>query len=101
MFPVGRGSGAVFSHPDKMSETPPQCFGRGRAFFNAEIDQVHASDSAIGTSVGPAACSTPFTRSNADHVVTPESLGGIISDLALKIGESISASLNLTQQPKI
>ncbi|KAK2834280.1 hypothetical protein Q7C36_014981 [Tachysurus vachellii] len=99
MFPVARGSGAVFSRPEKLSETPPRCFGRGRAFFNAGIDQVHASDSAIGASVGPTACSTPFARSNADHVFTPESLSGFISDLAQKIGESISASLTLTQQP--
>ncbi|KAK2857674.1 hypothetical protein Q7C36_005593 [Tachysurus vachellii] len=99
MFPVARGSGAVFSRPEKSSETPPRCFGRGRAFFNAGIDQVHASDSAIGASVGPTACSTPFARSNADHVFTPESLSGFISDLAQKIGESILASLTLTQQP--
>ncbi len=57
------------------------------------------SDSAIGASGSPAACSTPFTHANADHVITAESLGGIISDLAQKIGQSISASLNLAQQP--
>lgn len=99
MFPVGRGSGAVLNRPDNMSGVSPRCFGRGRTFFNAEIDHVLASDSAIGTSVSPAACSTPFARPNTDRAVTSESLGSIISDLAQKIGESISASLNLTQQP--
>lgn len=99
MFPVGRGSGARVRQTDKMSDVSPQCFGRGRAFFNAEIDHAHMSDSAIGASGSPAACSTPFTHANADHVITAESLGGIISDLAQKIGQSISASLNLAQQP--
>ncbi len=100
MFPVGRGSGARLRHTDDMSDVSPQCFERGRAFFNAEIDHAHMSDSAIGASGSPAACSTtPFTHANADHVITAESLGGIISDLAQKIGQSISASLNLAQQP--
>jgi len=98
-FPVGRGIGAVLNRPDNMSGVSPQCFGRGRALFNSEIDRGHASDSAIGSSGSPAACSTPFSRPNVDHIITPESLGGIISDLAQKIGESISASLNLTQHP--
>lgn len=89
MFPVGRGSGAVLNRPDNMSGVSPRCFGRGRTFFNAEIDHVLTSDSAIDTSVSPAACSTPFARPNTDRAVTSESLGSIISDLAQKIGESI------------
>lgn len=97
MFPAGRGSGA--SVQNKRSDVSNQCFGRGRTFFNPETDYVHMSDSAIGASGSPAACSTPFTRTNADHAISAESLGGIISDLAQKIGQSISASLNLAQQP--
>lgn len=98
MFPAGRGSGARVLH--KMSDFSNQCLGRGRAFFNPETDYVHVSDSAIGASGSPAACSTPFTRTNADHAISAESLGDIISDLVQKIGQSISASLNLTQQPR-
>lgn len=76
VFPVGRGSGASVQHTDKMSDVSLQCFGRRRAFFNAEIDHALLSDSAIGTSGSPAACSTPFTHANADHVITAASLGG-------------------------
>lgn len=67
MFPVGRGSGVRVRHTDKMSEVTPQRFGRGRTFFNAGIDDVHMSDLAIGTPGRPAACSTLFTRLNANH----------------------------------
>lgn len=99
-FSVGRGRGNIVHRTENLSEVSPQCFGRGRFFFNAETDRAHASDSGVGASVGPAACSTPFACSNASHVIT-ESLGGIISDLAQKIGESISTSFNLTQPPAL
>lgn len=58
-FPVGRGTGAILYHTDKMSDVSPQCLGRGRAFVNADLDHLHMSDSAIGTSRSPAASSTP------------------------------------------
>lgn len=100
VFSLGRGRGNMVNHTENLSEISPRCVGRGRFFFNAETDHAHVSDSGIGASVGPAACSTPFTCPNTDRVIT-ESLGGIISDLAQKIGESISTSLNLTQQPAL
>lgn len=58
-FPVGRGTGAILYDTDKMSDVSPQCLGRGRAFVNADLDHLHMSDSAIGTSRSPAASSTP------------------------------------------
>ncbi|XP_046722276.1 uncharacterized protein LOC124397109 [Silurus meridionalis] len=97
VFSVGRGSGVAEYCAKTVSETSPRCFGRGRVVFNSDIDNVHMPDSAIGASVSPTACSTPFTRPNAD-TIAPESLGSIISDLAQKIGESISANLSLAQQ---
>lgn len=96
-FSVGRGRGNIVHRTENLSEISPQCFGRGRLSFNAETDQAHAPDSGIGASVGPAARSTPFACPDTGRVIT-ESLGGIISDLSQKIGESISTSLNLTQQ---
>lgn len=97
-FPLGRGHGPEIYENEGVSEFT-RCYGRGRALANLGLDRVHTTDSAIGFSVGPAASSTPIIQPDFDRVVTPESLGGIISDLAQKIGESISASLNLAHQP--
>lgn len=97
-FPLGRGGGPEIFHNERVSEFT-RCYGRGRALANVGLDHVHTADSAIGASVGPAASSTPITYPNTERVITPESLGGIISDLAQKIGESISASLNIAHQP--
>lgn len=62
---------------ERMFDVSPQCFGRGRTFLNVESDHVHTSDSGIGTSSMPAACSTPCMCSNTGNVVVPESLGGL------------------------
>ncbi|KAI2647196.1 Gag polyprotein [Labeo rohita] len=91
-FPMGRGGGPEKYHNERVSEITSRCYGRGRALNNVV-------DSAIGASVGPTASSTPITHPDAERVISPEALGSIISDLAQKIGESISASLNLAHQP--
>ncbi len=52
-----------------------------------------------GASVGPTASSTPITCPDTERVISSEALGSIISDLAHKIGQSISASLNIAHQP--
>lgn len=78
-----------------MFEITSRCYGRGRALANVGLDYIHAVDSAIDASVGPTASSTPIIRIDAGRVISQDALGSIISDLAQKIGESISASLNL------
>lgn len=98
-FPLGRGGGPDINQNARVSEATPRCYGRGRALANVGLDNMHTVDSAIGASVGPTASSTPITRPDTERVITPEALGSIISDLAQKIGESISASLNLAHQP--
>lgn len=98
-FPMGRGGGLVNFHDEKVSEINPRCYGRGRGLANMSLGSMHTIDSAIGASAGPTASSTPITRPDAERAISPESLGSIISDLAQKIGESISASLNLVHQP--
>lgn len=98
-FPLGRGSGPDIYPNGRVSEITSRCYGRGRALTNVGLDYMHTVDSAIGASVGPTASSTPITHPDADRVISPEALGSIISELAQKIGESISASLNLVHQP--
>ncbi|KAL1264207.1 hypothetical protein QQF64_004562 [Cirrhinus molitorella] len=96
---MGRGSGPKMYHSERDREFMSRCYGRGRVLANVGLDYMHTVDSAIGASAGPTASSTPITRPDAERVISPESLGSLISDLAQKIGESISASLNLAHQP--
>lgn len=98
-FPMGRGRGTAIYHNVRESESQSLCYGRGRVLTNMVPDYMHTVDLGIGTSMGPAASSTPITRPDTERVMSTEALGNIISDLAQKIGESISASLNIAHQP--
>ncbi|KAL0148047.1 hypothetical protein M9458_056662, partial [Cirrhinus mrigala] len=93
------GGGPDIYHNGRVSEITSRCYGRGRALTNVGLDYMHTVDSAIGASVGPTASSTPITHPDAERVISAEALGSIISELAQKIGESISASLNFAHQP--
>ncbi len=99
LFQWAGGGGPVNYHNRRMSGVTSHCYGRGRALANVGLDYMHTVDSAIGASVGPTASSTPITRPDTERVISPEALGSIISDLAHKIGQSISASLNIAHQP--
>lgn len=98
-FPMGRGGGPEIYHNRRMSEVTSHCYGRGRALANVGLDYMHTVDSTISASVGPTVSSTPITRPDTERVISSEALGSIISDLAHKIGENISASLNVVHQP--
>lgn len=98
-FPMGWGGGPEIYHNRRMSEVTSHCYGRGRALANVGLDYMHTVDSTISASVGPTVSSTPITRPDTERVISSEALGSIISDLAHKIGESISASLNVVHQP--
>ncbi len=98
-FQMGRGSGPVNYHNRRMSEVTSHSYGRGRALANVGLDYMPTVDSAISASVGPTASSTPITCQDTECVISSEALGSIISDLAHKIGQSISASLNIPHQP--
>ena len=95
--PVGRNVTFGLGRGQRVT---PFGFGRGRPV--APGNQEYSVDqSELSLPVGPAASSTPMApiAPQPTQVVTVESLGGLVADLAKQIGDSIIASLNTMHQP--
>ena len=90
-FGVGRGQQAA-----------SLSFGRGRSMLpnilNYSVDQ-----SVIGPRLAPAASSTPFIPPGPKpaQVISVDTFGVLITDLAKQIGDNISASLSAIHQPSV
>lgn len=76
------------------------CFGRGRPVVPG-INDSTVDQSAFQPPLIPAATSTPVVQAHAQptQVVTTEVLSNIISDLAKKIGDSITSNLSNMHLP--
>lgn len=78
------------------------CYGRGRPVSPGALHYT-VDQSVIDPPLAPTATSTPITRSDQKptQVISIETFGGMITDLAKQIGDNVLASLSAMHQPSI
>ena len=96
---AGRGRDVTFG-VGRGQQISSLCYGRGR-FVSPSVLNYTVDQSVVGPSLAPTATSTPIIQSDQrpTQVISVETFGDMITDLAKQIGDNISASLSTMHQP--
>ncbi|KAM7401420.1 hypothetical protein PAMA_005561 [Pampus argenteus] len=98
---AGRGRDVTFG-VGRGQQISSLCYGRGRSLSPSVINYT-VDQSVVDPPLAPTATSTPITQSGQKptEVISIETFGDMIADLAKQIGDNISASLRTMHQPSI
>ena len=96
---AGRGRDVTFG-VGRGQQISSLCYGRGRSVSPSVLNYT-GDQSVVDPSLAPTATSTPIIQSDQrpTQVISVETFGDMITDLAKQIGDNISASLSTMHQP--